>query len=104
MLPLRLPVIQRGGFRSDGVIDYSAQSVRLQRKAGLPVQIRNFDWHASLRDFREAGTVEALWQISQPFVPGCGMALGSISQSAAAAKQENGECLCTCDDTQHMVP
>ena len=75
------------------------QSVRLQRKAGLPVQIRNFDWHASLKDFREAGTVEALWQISQPFVPGCGMAVGSINPSTPAGSgQQQGE-PCT-----HILP
>ena len=66
------------------------QSVRLQRKAGLPVHIRNFDWHASLKDFREAGTVEALWQVLQPLVPGCGMASGSIGQPEARDTQ-NGE-------------
>ena len=36
------------------------KSIRLIRKqeAAMPIQIRNFDWHASLKDFREAGTVE----------------------------------------------
>lgn len=78
---------------------FALQSVRLQRKAGLPVQIRNFDWHASLKDFREAGTVEALWQISQPFVPGCGMAVGSINPSTPAGSgQQQGE-PCT-----HILP
>ncbi len=66
----------------------AAQAVRLLRKpaAGeLPVQVRNFDWHASLKDFREAGTVEALWQSVQPLVPGCGMAAGSISAQPSSA-------------------
>jgi len=52
------------------------------------VQVRNFDWHASLKDFREAGTVEALWQSLQPFVPGCGMALGSISPPAGGGGRQ----------------
>jgi hypothetical protein len=63
------------------------------------VQIRNFDWHASLKDFKEAGTVEALWQVLQPFVPGCGMASGSISQSAAREHQ-NGA---TISKAQHCA-
>ena len=87
-------------MRNVGLSDRVAaipQSVRLQRKAGLPVQIRNFDWHASLKDFRETGTVEALWQVLQPFVPACGMASGSISQSAASEHQ-NGEHMFQDDD------
>ena len=40
-------------------------------EGGLPVQIRNFDWHASLKDFREAGTVEALWQVPQCYIETC---------------------------------
>ena len=51
--------------------EHFAEGVRRVRKkmVGAPLHIVNFDWHATMTNLKEKGTVEGLWAILAAILP-----------------------------------
>ena len=66
----------------------------------LPVRKYDFDWHFMLREMRDVGTVEAIWQKLESLLPDSGLACGVMEAADAPAAAESqpsaGTCAATC--------
>jgi len=62
----------------DGKWHTTVQGLRSLQSASprLPVRKYDFDWHFMLRELRDAGTVEAIWQKLEALLPESGLACG----------------------------
>ena len=49
----------------------------------LPVRKYDFDWHSMLREMRDVGTVEAIWQKLESLLPESGLACGVMEDAGA---------------------
>ena len=49
----------------------------------LPVRKYDFDWHFMLREMRDVGTVEAVWQKLESLLPESGLACGVMEDATA---------------------
>ena len=68
----------------------------------LPVRKYDFDWHFMLRELRDAGTVEAIWQKLEALLPESGLAcgvmepaIGGVSDAAQAESTAGSALLIT---------
>ena len=56
----------------------------------LPVRKYDFDWHFMLRELRDAGTVEAMWQKLEALLPESGLACGVMEPATGLADAADG--------------
>ena len=70
-----------------------AQGLRSLQSASprLPVRKYDFDWHFMLRELRDAGTVEAIWQKLEALLPESGLACGVMELATGGSDAAQAE-------------
>ena len=73
--------------------EHFAEGVRRVRRKlnGAPLRIVNYDWHGTMANLKEKGTVEALWAILAAILP----QVRSLCGPGALADQVGNRC-CRC--------